>query len=78
MIASTLKLVRAGSTTSTGGSTGGSLGTAAALDVSLETKADVDVGALAHRLLLVTNPAAGIDAGLTKSHREGTKWSACS
>src|SRR5260370_817654 len=47
VIASTLKLVRAGSTTSTGGSTGGSLGTAAALDVSLETKADLDVGALA-------------------------------
>jgi hypothetical protein len=43
VIASTLKLVRAGSTTSTGGS----LGTAAALEVSLETKADLDVGALA-------------------------------
>jgi hypothetical protein len=47
VIASTLKLVRAGSTTSTGGSTVGSLDTAAALDVSLETKADLDVGALA-------------------------------
>ena len=47
VIASTLKLVRAGSTTSTGGSTGGSLDAAAALDVSIETKPDVDVGALA-------------------------------
>jgi hypothetical protein len=46
VIASTLKLVRAGSTTSAGGSTG-SLDAAAALDVSLETKADADVGALA-------------------------------
>jgi hypothetical protein len=47
VIASTLKFVRAGSTTSMGGSTGGSLDAAAALDVSLETKADLDVGALA-------------------------------
>jgi hypothetical protein len=46
-------------------------------DQLVGTSHHVDVGALAHRLLLVTNPAAGIDAGLTKSHREGTKWSAC-
>jgi hypothetical protein len=47
VIASTLKLVRAGLATSAGGSNGGSLDAAAALDVSLEIKADLDVGAMA-------------------------------
>jgi hypothetical protein len=47
VVASTLKLVRAGSTTSAGGSAGGSLDAAAALDVPLETRVDLDVGAMA-------------------------------
>jgi hypothetical protein len=47
VIASTLELVRAGSATSVGASAGGSLDAAAALDVPLETKPDLDVGAMA-------------------------------
>jgi hypothetical protein len=47
VVASTLKLVLAGSTASAGGSAGGSLDAAAALDVPLETRVDLDVGAMA-------------------------------
>jgi hypothetical protein len=46
VVASTLELVRGGSTMSTG-SAGGSLDAAAALDVPLQTKVDLDLGAMA-------------------------------
>jgi hypothetical protein len=47
VVASTLELVRGGSTTSMAGSAGGSLDAAAALDVPMETKVDLDLGAMA-------------------------------
>jgi hypothetical protein len=47
VLGSTLELVRVGATTSTAGFAGGSLDAAAALDVPLETKVDLDLGAIA-------------------------------
>jgi hypothetical protein len=47
VIASTLRLVRGGLALSSGASTGDSLDAAADLDVSMETEADLDLGAMA-------------------------------